>query len=248
MAHVLKAFFYFNFIFFSIYAAAARVPQQQITAEFLGNFAADLELTISLAAHLEDSSVCPLKDQLLWLTTALEGFENVFYRKEVLSRYCDDPRDKIKNYDILAAAFRKDLANPFSEGYNLNLLPLQEVDPGLAVVKTVSDLKLLKRYEEVIDLVKTGRLHFKSDFKSGYAASVKAHVRKFIVTKAKEAFREVVMQQIGYNLDFSSVFGDGYVISPPCIRHSGYFTIGMAKAVMIHLPYIKITRKEQTGI
>lgn len=244
MVHVLKAFLFFSFILSAFYAA--RVPQQQISVESLGNFAVDLELAKSLAEHLKDLSVGPLKGQLFKLMQALENFENAFYRKEVLSRYCDDPKDKNKTSDILAAAFRKDLDNPFSEGYNLNLLPLGEVDAGLAEVNTLTNLKLLGRLEEVIHLIKIGRLHFKSDFKLGYVASVKAHVRKFIVAKARDAFREVVIQQIGYNLDFSNFFGDEYVISPQGIGHVGYMTIGTAKAIMIYLPYIKITHKKYT--
>lgn len=239
MVHVLKVFLFVSFIVSAIFGAL--VPQeQQISVESLGELAADLELVKSLAQHLECRCVGALREQLIELIVALKGFEEAFYRKEVLSRYCDDPKDKGKKSDVFAAAFRKDLDNPFSEGYNMNLLPLEEVDVGLAEVKTLAELKTLGRLDEVIELVKSGRLHFKSDFKLGYAATVKAHVRKFIVAKAKEIFRDVAIEQIGYNMDFSS-FKKDYIITPACIDHVGYMTIGTAKAIIINLPYIKIT-------
>ena len=227
-------------------ATAADIPvvaDAEITTEVLGNFAAELELNLELVEFLKNNSTGAMREALSELKEALIRFDKAFYTREVLVNYCDDPKDMTRASDILSAAYRKDLVSPFADSYNLKLLPLVEVDAGLAAVNTLSDLKAVARYEEVIEMVKTGRLHFRTNCPQGYAASVKAHVRKFIVKKMEAAFLAKFAEQTGLNMEMKDM-DRRYAVMPNYMGYIGsYLTVPKAKETFIHLPNIQFIAK-----
>ena len=212
-------------------------------AIFLDEFASELELNKALVKHLEERN-SDLRIPLTQLRVALEGFEEAFYRKEVLSEYCCDPKHRVSQCDIFSAAYRKDLSNPFYEGYILKLLALEDLDAGLRSVSSLNELKKLGILRKVVAMVKAGLLHFKSsDFELRYVASVKQDVNIIIINRIKEAFIKKFAEQQGYPTNLLSI-SRCFIISPSSIGRIGSnMTLQQAKYIFIHLPYIKFTSK-----
>jgi hypothetical protein len=216
-----------GFMISSYYATQA---SQKSVQKNLADFAAILELNKMLAHHLESGA--QLCREVFFLRMSLVKFEEAFYRREVLASYCDDPTDYQDSTDILSAAFRKDLENPLSVGFDLNLLPLEEIDVELGEAKSSHKLKRIGRFDEVAELVKSGRLHFKPNPKLGYAESVNAHVKKLIISKMRPTFDEVIENRRTFNTDLPDV----------CKNYLGkvrVFNILTARDIYIDFPYIK---------
>ena len=239
MVKVFKLFLILGFLISEHFAAYISA---KITTEILGNFSADLELNKALIQHLEERN-SSLRIPLSELRVALERFEEAFYQKEFLSRFCYSPRYFYRYSDILSAACRKDLDNPFYVGYNLKLLSLKDLDASLPAVSTLTELKRLNIYDEILEMNRTEKLHFKSNFKLGYVASVKYDVGKIIINRMRAEFTNLFFQQIGYNMQLSGICLN-FIVSPECLATFGSnLTLHMAKLIFIHLPYIQFTHK-----
>ena len=242
MVKVFKLFLILGFLISEHFAAYISAT---ITAERLGIFAAEIELNKALIQHLEERN-SSLRIPLSELRVALERFEEAFYQKELLSRFCHSPRYLSWYSDIFSAAYRKDLDNPFSVGYNLKLLALEGT--GLPAFSSLADLKRLNIHDEVLEMVRTEKLHFKSDFKFGYVASVKDDVGKIIINRMRAEFSNLFFQQIGYNMQLAGI-SHFFIVSPECLATFGSnLTLQMAKLIFIHLPFIKFTRKERNKL
>ena len=239
---MVKVFNLFLILGFLISEHFAAYNSATITAKRLGYFAAEIELNKALIQHLQERN-SSLRIPLSELRVALEGFEEAFYRKEVLSGYCRNPKYQTTKSDILSAAYGKDLSNPFSEGYNLKLLAVEDINSDLRSVSTLNELKRLGLLNKVIAMVKKGTLHFKSDFEFGYVSSVKDDIRSIIIKRMGDEFSKKFIKQIGYTMSITGIC-HRFFISPSSIGRIGsIMTLQMAKSIFIHRPFIKFEPK-----
>lgn len=211
---------------------------ESFSIEDLKTLAVEIDLNILLASHLAGEFRSEFQVLLNELVQSMVDFEKVFYDPRVLKGYCTDPND-----DILTTAFKEDTVNPFAEKYIFKMLPLNEVDEELGSITTFIGLKQSGRFDEVVNLIFSGKLHFKFEHYHGYMVQVKAHVRHLIVKRAKALLLERYENQTDSTADYKNLARNFNILNADIDCLDSYLIMENARKIFIHLPYIKFERK-----
>lgn len=234
---MLTVFILFLGIFFPFTFCSTFVSD--FSADNLKDLLVKLDLTRDLLNNIKtDPCATFFIPQLNLLADALSELDLALFQPKILSAWCVDPSNFERHNEILLAAYRKDMDDPFADSFNLTLL-----DSSVPRVKSIAELRTLANYTQIIEDIRMGRIHFikkKNQFYKDYRQSVKSHLRKAIASKIESLPLNKFWVQTGKSLPSIKELSKRWSLDPKGIGMLGsYLQMQTARRIFVNLPFIK---------
>ena len=199
-----------NFIFlivpilcFSPSVLASSSPSPPLDTELLLNVTAKLHRTsLLLNAGLVHSSP-QFRQEIDALKLSIMRIEKVFFSREHMALWCEDPSKMIADKDIMLAAYRKDTVCPFHEKFKFEHMPLMRANG----ITNLTELRRHPNYMKFMVDIKKGNINFiTSHHHRGYQAYLADYSAKYFYHSVERDLEKIFEKQTGKKLPIKEIF------------------------------------------